>query len=58
MTVCAVSYYNLLCYVWLISLGGLLFSEGKQRRSGSGGEGMEAGLGRVEAGELQWGCST
>jgi hypothetical protein len=30
MTVCVCSYYNLLCSVWLISWGGLAFSEGKQ----------------------------
>jgi hypothetical protein len=33
----------------LITLGGLLFSEGKQRRSESGGEGKEwGGVGRGE----------
>jgi hypothetical protein len=29
--VCALSYRNLLCHIWLISLGALLFSEGMQR---------------------------
>jgi hypothetical protein len=36
---------------WLISLGGLLFSEGKWRRSGSGGEGEREGWGE-EGGEI------
>ena len=36
---CAYSYCISLCYVWLISLGGLIFSEGKQRRSGRQGVG-------------------
>jgi hypothetical protein len=39
MRVCAQLYNNLLCHVELISLGGLLFSEGKWRKSGSGGWG-------------------
>lgn len=35
----ALSYSILFCLVWLFSLRGLLFSEGKQRGSGSPGEG-------------------
>ena len=35
----AVSYCTLFCYVWLLSLGGLLFSEGKLRGGVSGSEG-------------------
>jgi hypothetical protein len=38
MTVCAKSYCNLLCPVQLISLGGLLFFEGKWRKCGLGVE--------------------
>lgn len=33
----ALSHCNLMCCVWLISLGGLPFSEGNQGRSGGGG---------------------
>ena len=47
MRVCAYSYCILLYYVWLISLRGLLFSEGKWRSSGSGGEGR-SGAGNLE----------
>lgn len=37
------SYYNLLCGVWLMPLGGLLFSEGKRTRTReeARGEGRE-----------------
>jgi hypothetical protein len=35
----SLSYCILLCSVWLLSLLSLLFSEGKQSRSGSLGEG-------------------
>ena len=38
-----VSYCNLVCRVQWTSLGGLLFSEGKCRRNGSGGEGRDEG---------------
>jgi hypothetical protein len=38
MRVFAWSYCNLLCHDWLISLGGLCFSEGKWRGNGTGGE--------------------
>lgn len=38
MRVCAWPYCNLLCHVLLISLGGLFFSDGKQRRGSGGGE--------------------
>lgn len=48
MRVCAQSYYNLLCYIWLISLRDLLFSVGKWRDSRSGGEGGEEELERVK----------
>ena len=51
MRVCAHSY-GILCHVRLISLGGLLFSEGKWRSSGSGGErrlGELAGRGGAKA---------
>lgn len=41
--VCALSYCTLLCCVWLVSLGGLLFSEGKQRVDGSGKRGCLRG---------------
>ena len=37
----SLSYCMLLCHVWLLSLGGLLFSEGKQRGRISG-EGVDA----------------
>lgn len=37
--VCASSYCIFLCRVWLLSLGSLLCSEGKWRKSGSEGEG-------------------
>ena len=49
----ASSYCILLCCVQLISLGGLLFSEGKYRNTGSGGEGRlwRGGLGGGEGGE-------
>lgn len=32
----AESFCNFICHVWLISLGGLPFSERKQKRSGWG----------------------
>lgn len=49
--VCVQSYCILLCCVHLISLGSLLFSEGKWRESGSGGEGiLEMVLGGVKGG--------
>lgn len=42
---------------WLISLGGLIFSEGKRKRSKSGGEEeCEEGLGGEKSGKLQLGC--
>lgn len=39
------SYCILFSPVWLLFLGGLFFSEGKQRGGGSGGEGMWRELG-------------
>lgn len=36
---CAGSYFNLICHVGLLSLGGLTFSEVKWGQSGSRGEG-------------------
>jgi hypothetical protein len=36
---CARSHRSLLCPIWLMSLGGLLFSEGNQRGHGCGEEG-------------------
>jgi len=39
----ALSYCILFCHVWLLSPGGLLFSEVKQRRSGSREEGKSWG---------------
>ena len=50
MRLCAWSPYNLLCPVWLISLGGLLSSEGKWRRSRSGGRGEVGGTERTGGG--------
>jgi len=50
----AYSYCNLICHGLLISLGGLPFSEGKQRSGGLWGRG-EIGrkeLGGEEAGEI------
>lgn len=48
-------YYILLCYVWLISLGDLLFSEGKWRRSRSGEEGRWAEAVESRQSKLQLG---
>lgn len=52
MRVCVWFYCTLLCYVWLIYLGDLLFTEGKWR-SGSGEErgGSGEGLGGEEGGK-------
>lgn len=53
MMVCARCYCDLLCCVCLMSLGGLLFTEEKQRGCGSGGKGRwegEAEEGRGGAG--------
>lgn len=49
MRICAQSYCNLLHHVWLISLGGQLFSKGKWRMCGSGKE--SAGTQKVLGGE-------
>ena len=47
MRVCARSYCILLSHVQLISLGGLLFSEGKQRGSGGArGQVSEGAVGK------------
>lgn len=43
MRVYALSYCNLLCHDLLISLGGVLFSEGTQKSNGSGEEGRRSG---------------
>lgn len=44
---------DLICHFQFISLGGLVFSEGKQRESGSREEGRLCGaLRRVEGGEI------
>lgn len=51
MRVCTWSYCNMSCCVHLMSLGGLPFSEGKQR-SGPGREGrLGEELGEVEGGK-------
>lgn len=46
-------YCILLCNVPLVFLGALLFSEGKWRSNGSGGEGRWGKLERVEGGEAE-----
>jgi hypothetical protein len=52
--VCAWSYCSCLCSVWLMSRGGLLFSEGRQRWGGSGREGRWKDLGRGRKGNYSW----
>lgn len=44
MMICAWSYCRLLCNVCLMSLGGLLFSEGGRGGGGSGEKGREGKL--------------
>jgi hypothetical protein len=49
---CTYSCYNLICYVWLISQGGLPFSEEKGGRVDLEREGgVGKGLGEEEGGE-------
>lgn len=48
----AKSYHNLICHGWLISVGGLHFSEDKERRSGWEA-GKEEGLGGEEGRETE-----
>ena len=55
------SYCNLLCHVWLMCQGGLIFSERKWKRSELGkrsGGLEEEGLGGEERGETAVGYST
>jgi hypothetical protein len=48
----AQSYCNLICHVWLISLGGMPFSEGKLRRHRCWGRKAERKGGRKNSGEI------
>lgn len=48
----ALSYCILFCPVWLLSLRGSFISEGKQRKSRSGGVGRWMELGRDKGGEI------
>lgn len=45
------SFCILFCHIWLLSLGGLLFSEAKERRTGSGEEWRLGEAGRGSGGE-------
>lgn len=56
MKVCAQLYCSLLGYVWLMSLGDMLFSEGKWKgESGERGGSVGEGLGEKEGGETEGG---
>jgi hypothetical protein len=57
MRVCAQSLQILLCCVQLISLGGLLFPEGKWRSHESWEEKKLGALRGVEEGRLKWRCT-
>ena len=57
MRVYSLFYCILLCCVWLISLGDLLFSEGKWKSSEFGGKDEVGELGRVEGKETAVGIN-